>query len=401
ALELTDLLGGELPPLPRAEPGVPQRADPGPHQPPDRVPDRGAHAAHLAVAPLVDDDPQHPRREQRRLRGRRDAVLQLHALAQPPQRPSPRVALDLRHVLLLDAEARVGEPVREGPVVGEQQEALGVAVEAADRVHPGLGRHELDHGRPSLRVVRGGDHTGGLVEQVVDEVGTHPDGHAVDGDLVAVHVDPRPQPGGAAVDRHPSVGDELLAGPAAADPRARQHLLEALAPRGGLAHGSRSSSGSQGRSSPLDRSTTTSSSPPARTSPPSPPPAGPPPRPPPASPASPPSPSPSSMRRPCSRSSTTSASGMKSPSEGSSSSEFRPRRSRNSWVVPNSAAWPGPTSRPTSSMYPRCWRVRITPSTFTPRIAAPCARELGCLYATIARVSSAAADNLAAWPLST
>ena len=52
-------------------------------------------------------------------------------------------------------------------------------------------------------------------------------------------------------------------------------------------------------------------------------------------------------------------------------------------------------------MKPRCWRVRITPSTFTPRMAATWARDTGCLYATIARVSRAAADRRADWPSST
>ena len=51
-----------------------------------------------------------------------------------------RLALDLDQVLLVDAEARVGEAVGQVAVVGEQQQALGVGVEPADGEHPGLGR---------------------------------------------------------------------------------------------------------------------------------------------------------------------------------------------------------------------------------------------------------------------
>ena len=45
--------------------------------------------------------------------------------------------------------------------------------------------------------------------------------------------------------------------------------------------------------------------------------------------------------------------------------------------------------------------VRMTPSTLTPRIDAIWAREIGCLYATMARVSSAADDIRADCPSST
>ena len=52
-----------------------------------------------------------------------------------------------------------------------------------------------------------------------------------------------------------------------------------------------------------------------------------------------------SRRRPCSSASTTSAPGTNSASGGRSSSVSRPSRSRNSMVVPNRTAWPGPGSR--------------------------------------------------------
>ena len=79
---------------------------------------------------------------------------------------------------------RVGQAVGQLAVVGQQQQALGVEVEAADREHPGLGGHQVDHRGAALGVVGGGDHAGRLVEQVVDQAGPHPDGGAVDLDQV-------------------------------------------------------------------------------------------------------------------------------------------------------------------------------------------------------------------------
>ena len=86
-----------------------------------------------------------------------------------------RAAGDLGQVLLLHPVAGVGEPVGQIAVVGQQQQPLGVGVEAADGEHPRLGRHQVDHGRAALRVARRGDHPGRLVQQVVDEAGAHAD----------------------------------------------------------------------------------------------------------------------------------------------------------------------------------------------------------------------------------
>ena len=104
-----------------------------------------------------------------------DAVLELDALAQPAQR-GPRSARPRPGPGTPSRPRSDGwvEPVGQLAVVGEQQQALGVEVEAAHREHPGLVGHQLDHGRPALGVVGGGDHAGRLVQQVVDEPGSRP-----------------------------------------------------------------------------------------------------------------------------------------------------------------------------------------------------------------------------------
>jgi len=64
--------------------------------------------------------------------------------------------------------ARVGELGRQVAVIGEDQQALGVEVEASDRIHgfahPG---EEIHHRGPALRIHARGDVAGGLVEQDV------------------------------------------------------------------------------------------------------------------------------------------------------------------------------------------------------------------------------------------
>ena len=205
-----------------------------------------------------------------------------------------RLARHLDQVLLLDAEGRVGEPVGEVAVVGEEQETLGVGVEAADGEHARLVGHELDDRAPALRIVRRGHHPGRLVEEVVHEVGggRYPD--AVDLDAVALRVDPAPQLGHLAVDGDAAVLDELLAHPPAAEAGTGEDLLEPLALRFARRYSA-------------------------------------------------------SARSPCSRASMTSGPGTNSASGGRSSRESRPSFSRNSRLVPYRTAWPGPGSRATSS----------------------------------------------------
>ena len=60
---------------------------------------------------------------------------------------------DGRQVLLLEPVAGMGDAVGQLAVVRQQQQALGVGVEAPDREHPRLGRHQLDDGRAAVGVL--------------------------------------------------------------------------------------------------------------------------------------------------------------------------------------------------------------------------------------------------------
>ena len=102
-----------------------------------------------------------------------------------PQRGPARNAVDLGQVLLLDPVARVREQLREVAVVREHEQPLGLAVEAADREHARLGRHQVDHRRAALRVRRGADGAHRLVQQVVDEPRAGDDRDTVELDAVS------------------------------------------------------------------------------------------------------------------------------------------------------------------------------------------------------------------------
>ena len=100
--------------------------------------DGAAHAAHLAVPALVDDQAQNARRQHAHLGRRGEPVVELDALAQRAQRAGRgRAARHLGHVLLGHAVRRMGQQLRQGAVVGQDQEALGVAVQPARREDAG------------------------------------------------------------------------------------------------------------------------------------------------------------------------------------------------------------------------------------------------------------------------
>jgi len=84
-------------------------------------------------------------------------------------------------VLALGAVGRVQQPMREGAVVGEEQQPLGVGVEPAHRMETRQpGRQELHHGGATLRVAAGGERAPGLVQ--------HPVGQGLEPEALPVHL---------------------------------------------------------------------------------------------------------------------------------------------------------------------------------------------------------------------
>src|SRR6185295_1169289 len=110
--EPADLNLLEPPRAPRRQRSQLDRAEADAAQRHHLVVDRLGHAAHLAVAPLAQDDLDLALAEAPHPRRRRHPVLQLETLGQPLEIPVRGRPPQLRPVGLLDFVARVGEPVR-------------------------------------------------------------------------------------------------------------------------------------------------------------------------------------------------------------------------------------------------------------------------------------------------
>jgi hypothetical protein len=196
------------------------------------MPHLGQHAADDVLAPLVQGDLherlltgllQHPEPVRDR-----HPVLQVHARGQPPADILRHRAGDLGEVRLGDLVARVGEPVREFAVVGEEHQAFGVVVEPADVEEPFGAVAEVIGDRGAAAVVRhGGQHLPRLVERQVHDVLADRNSLAVDADDLGLRVDAGAEPADdLPVDLDPPLADELLAVPPAADACGGKNLLQ-------------------------------------------------------------------------------------------------------------------------------------------------------------------------------
>ena len=161
-----DLRRRQAPALARLEAPQPERAERHALELDHPVADGLEHAPHLALASLAERDLDHPGLRLARTGGRRAAVLQLDAPRSAASARREPGRLHPRPVDLPDPVARMGEQLGELAVVGEQDQPGAVRVEAPDRVEPPPRAHELDHGRPPVRVARGRDHAGRLVERM-------------------------------------------------------------------------------------------------------------------------------------------------------------------------------------------------------------------------------------------
>ena len=199
------------------------------------MPDRFHRTAHDPVPTLVDGDPH-----QSLLAGARH---QLHRTRAGPDRPpagcpaqpSQRGLIDhpghLGQVGLRHLVRRVGEPVPELPVVGQDQQALGVGVQAADVEQPDLALgHELGQVASTLGIVQRRDHTPGLVQHPVHVPAGRRDPGAVDPHHVGVRIDAEPLLADLLpVHLDPALADQLLGDAPGRDPGRGEHLLQTYA----------------------------------------------------------------------------------------------------------------------------------------------------------------------------
>ena len=208
------------------------RTDPGARQPGHRVADLVEQPAHDPVAALVDGqlhDRALPRRREHLGRGHLDrAVLEPDPGQQATHRRLLHDAGHLGDVGLLQLVRRVGDPLGEVAVVGQQDEALGVGVEPADVEEPlGPVGDQLAQRATALRVRHRRDHAPGLVERQVDVGRDRRQPLAVDPHHRRGGVDLGAQPGDhLAVDLDEAGEHQLLALAPAGDAGGRQQLLQ-------------------------------------------------------------------------------------------------------------------------------------------------------------------------------
>jgi ABC-2 type transport system permease protein len=171
--------------------------DRGAHQPQHRVSDFGEQPANDVFATLV----QYHLDQRLAGHGLHDpesvdchrAVVEVHSGAQcPAQRPRDRT-WHLGQIGLEHPVGRVHQPVRQVSVVGQQEQTLGVGVEATDveqSLRP-VSHVVADTGSAAV-VGHRGVHAARLVQRQVLHVGTQFQAHAVDVDDRVVGVDPHP-----------------------------------------------------------------------------------------------------------------------------------------------------------------------------------------------------------------
>src|SRR5581483_2293144 len=232
AVEGANLFRRELPDLARLEPAESERSLTDANQTPDGKPHGGEHPPNLALAALADHQTDGAAASRARdrpdLQRSSDAVLELHSAAQPGELAGGGGSLDLGQVFLLHSEARVCQPLRELTVVGEQQQPFGVAIKPPNREHPQIPRKERGEVPGRMPVPGGGRDARRVVEDEIAQAWVHVHHVAIDEHPVAFGVHTVAEDRHAAVHRHPSVPDQLLAGSPGAKPRPRQSPLEAL-----------------------------------------------------------------------------------------------------------------------------------------------------------------------------
>ena len=140
----------ERPPRSGAERSIGHWPYAGPDEADHRVTDGVAHAADLAIAPLVYHEANHARRDGRDTgRSRRLTRVEHDSLAETPERSWARGPAHLGEVLLLDAKAWMREQLSELAVVREQQQTLGRwSRRPTEKTRVPLGTRSSTVGRP-------------------------------------------------------------------------------------------------------------------------------------------------------------------------------------------------------------------------------------------------------------
>ena len=231
------LLGSEFPPFTRFESPVSERPEFGSLQVLYGVPDGFAHAPDLPVAPFANSQPQQTVPvatavvQENDISGQRSMSIERNSVPQPFDGFAIGHAGDARFIGTRDTVARVRESRRQLAIIGQQQQAFRVVVEASDRVDVvAHSRQKIQNGPPPLGIGSRRDVAGCFVQEDVARLRDALDSPPVDANLVfpGIDLDPHRQDR-LAVDSHASVGNELLRRAAGRDASLGKSLLKANA----------------------------------------------------------------------------------------------------------------------------------------------------------------------------
>jgi hypothetical protein len=228
--QAVELAVGELTPDAGLDSGHAERTEPDTAQAFDRDADLVHHPPHEVIDALMDDDLDHQTfgglADDPDLLRHDPLAFDRDAVAQALDRGIRWSGEGEDVILLVEPVARMHDPIRHVPVVGQEQQTLGVAIEPPDRVDALRHRDQIHHG-PAVAFVFGGrDIAARLVEQDVPRPLCLQD-LAVDTDLRADRIRFRAELGdGHAIDADPACGNHLLSGAARADASRGEDALQ-------------------------------------------------------------------------------------------------------------------------------------------------------------------------------
>ena len=209
-----------------------QRSQPDPGEPDDVVSDALHHPPDDPVATFVND---HPEYSAFVLVSDRPQLVRLdplsidhHAAGKVIQNGARRVPIEQNFVLFLEFIARMGDPVGQFTVVGQQKQTSRRTIESSDRNDSLRHIDQIQHRSPAALISRCRNVSLWLVEQDVPlALVTHRS--TIDRNRLILGIDPEPErTDDLAVDRHPAIGNHLLGFSSRRNSARRQHLVQAL-----------------------------------------------------------------------------------------------------------------------------------------------------------------------------
>ena len=155
----------------------------------------------------------------------------MYAFPQFVERVIVGVAINQGPIRFLDAKPRVREQIRQGAVVGDQNQTFAGPIEPSDGKNSLVRWNQIDHPRPAARIVIRRHDTDRLVDDIVQTLRPR-QRHAIHSDFLVNGINPRSElHDGLPIHFDPSGHDQLFALAPTRDPGRRQNFLQTLGGR--------------------------------------------------------------------------------------------------------------------------------------------------------------------------